>query len=86
MAEKHHTSASCRKSRPSWPLVGAGCSNQIQVAQGQGLVIDCAFVQAEIGCCSLLLLVPKMVLTLYNLHWWCFSCNQLAQGPHMRLQ
>ena len=28
------TSTSCRGSRPSWALVGAGCSNQMQVAQG----------------------------------------------------
>ena len=47
-------------------------SNQLQVAQGQGLVRDCVFVQAAIGCCILPLLVPKMVLTLCNLHWWCF--------------
>ena len=32
------TSASHRGSRLSWALVGAGCSNQMQVAQGQGLV------------------------------------------------
>ena len=32
------TSTSCIGSRPSWALVGAGCSNQLQVAQGQGLV------------------------------------------------
>ena len=39
---------------PSWALVGAGCSNQIQVAQGQGLFMNfCALVQAAIGCsCS----------------------------------
>ena len=28
------TSASCRGSRSSWALVGAGCSNQLQLAQG----------------------------------------------------
>ena len=33
-------SASCGGSRPSWALVGAGCSNQMQVAQGQGQVRD----------------------------------------------
>ena len=38
--EKHTTSASCRGSRPSWALVGAGCSNQI--AQGQVPVRGCA--------------------------------------------
>ena len=80
------TSTSCRGSRPSCAVVGAGCSNQLQVAQGQGLVRDCALVQAAIGCCILLLLVPKMVLTLCNLRWWCFSCHQLAQRPHLHLQ
>ena len=48
----------------SWALVGAGCSSQFQVAQGQGLVRDCALVPAAFGCCILLLLVPKTVLTL----------------------
>ena len=48
---KSITRASCRESRPSWTLVGAGCSNQMQVAQGkQGLIRDCAHVQAAIGC------------------------------------
>ena len=32
------TSASCRRSTPSWALVGAGSSNQMQVAQGQLLI------------------------------------------------
>ena len=35
-----------------------------EVAQGQSLVRDCALEQAAIGCCFLLLLVPKMVLIL----------------------
>ena len=71
---------------PSWALVGAGCSNQMQVAQGQGLVKACALVQAAIGCCIMLLLVPKVVLTLCNLRWWwCLSCHQLAQRPHLHL-
>jgi len=33
--KKNTTSASCRGSRPSWALVEAGCSNQLQLAQGQ---------------------------------------------------
>ena len=53
------------------------------IAQGQVLVRDCTLVQAPIGCCILLLLVPKMVLTLCNLCWWCFSCHHLAQRPHL---
>ena len=32
--------------------------------EGQGLVKECALVQAAIGCRILLLLVPKMVLAL----------------------
>ena len=47
----------------------AGCSNQLQVAQGQVLVRDCSLVQAAVGCFILLLLVTKMVLTLCNLRW-----------------
>ena len=31
-----------------------------------------ALMQAAFGCCILHLLVPKMVLTLCNLRWWCF--------------
>ena len=75
---KNITSPSCRGSRPSWELLGVGSSNQLQVAQGQGLVRDCALMQAAIGCCILLLLVPKMVLTLCNLRWWCFSCTNYS--------
>ena len=80
------TSASCRGSRTSWALVGAGWSDQLQVAQGQGLVRDCALVQAAIHCCILLLLVPKMFLTLCHWRWWWISCHQLAQRPHLHLQ
>ena len=49
-------------SRPSWKQVGGGCSNQMQVAQGQVLARVSALVQAAIRCCILLLLVPKMPL------------------------
>ena len=73
------TSASCRGSRPSWALVGAGCSNQMQVAQGQGLVRDCALVQAAIGCSILLLLVSNKVLTFSNLRWWCPEVHNWAR-------
>ena len=31
-----------------------------------------ALVLPAFGCCIPLLLVPKMVLTLCNLCWWCF--------------
>ena len=45
---KNTTSASCRWSRPPWALVGAGCSNQMRVAQEQVLARVCALVQAAI--------------------------------------
>ena len=54
---KSTTSASCTGSRPSWALVVAGCSNQIQAALGQGSVRVCTLVQVAIGCCILVLLV-----------------------------
>ena len=48
---KNTIRATCREPRPSWAPVEAECSNQMQVAQGQqGLVRDCALVQAAIGC------------------------------------
>ena len=58
------------------------CSNQMQVAQGQGLIRVCPCASCN-GCCILLLLVTKMVLTLCNMGWWCFSCHQLAQILYM---
>ena len=51
-------------------IVQAGCSNKLQVAQKHVLVRVCALVQAAIGCCNLLVLMAKMVLTLGNLRWW----------------
>ena len=48
----------------SWALVGAVCSSQFQVAQGQGLITVCVLVQAAVVCCSLLRLVPKLILIL----------------------
>ena len=70
-----------------------GCQSCVHISKcaswhrtGQGPVRDCALVQAAIGCCILLLLVHKMVLTLSNLHWWCLSCHQLVQRPHLHLQ
>ena len=59
---KNTTSTSCKWSRSSWKLVGAGCSNQMQVPQRQILVRVSALVQAEIGCCILLLLVLLLLL------------------------
>ena len=46
---RNTSSASCRGSRLSWALVGAGCSNQLQVAQGQVLIRACALVRVAIG-------------------------------------
>ena len=69
-------------------IVGAGCSNQMQVAQGQSPVRVCAQVQTAIGFCILFVLsiVPKMVLTLSYFGWWCSSCHQIAQTSHLHLQ
>ena len=80
------TSASWRVWGPSWALVWVEYSNQMQVAQWQGLVWDCARVQAAFGCCILLLLVPKMVFTFCNLlpdYWKCiaFIHNSTAALP-----
>ena len=47
---------------------------------------DLVFVLPAFGCCILLLLVAKMVLTACNLCWWCFTCHQLVQRPHLHLQ
>ena len=67
---KNTTRASCRESRPSWTLVGAGCSNQMQVAQGQqGLVRDCALVQATIGC-AMHMTCNHAATAPCNLRWW----------------
>ena len=68
----------CLVGRGKHHHAGAGCTNQMQVAKGRVLVNDSALVQDSIGCCILLLLVPKMVsLTLCYLHWWCFSCTKV---------
>ena len=47
-------------------FVGAGCSKQMQVAQGQGLVRICALVQAAID--SPVLLVSAKWGGMYNIH------------------
>ena len=39
--------------------------------------------QAAFGCC-IPILVPKMVLTLCNLHWWCVSFHQPAKILHLQ--
>ena len=69
-----------------YDTTSAKSSNQVQVTQGQGLVRDCALVQGAIGYCILLLLVPKMSLTLSNLRWWCFPWHQLVQIKTLHLQ
>ena len=50
---KNTTSANCRGTRPSWALVGAGCSNKLQVAQGHILQQALALVLPAFGCCIL---------------------------------
>ena len=54
--------------------IGVGCSNQMQVAQG---LARSALRWCPCASCIWLLhpvpiLVPKMVLTLCNLRWWCY--------------
>ena len=62
---------SCRGSRPSSALVGAGCRNQLQVAQEQGLVRDCALVQAAIDVFPL---PARHLHTNVHTHKWaCFA-------------
>ena len=48
--DKHYHQRKLQRSRLSWALVGAGCSNQLQVAQGQGLVRVCALVKMACVC------------------------------------
>ena len=55
----------------------------MQVAQGQILIRVYALVLSTIGWCILLLPVPKMVLTLCNLRWWCFCYHQLAHKHNL---
>ena len=54
LVKKNTTSSSCRGSKPSGELVRAGCSNQMQVAQGQVLIRVSDLVQAAIGCCMMI--------------------------------
>ena len=56
------------------------------IAQGHNPQPSLALVLPALGCCILLLLVPKMVSTLCNLHQWCFSWHQLVQRPHLHLK
>ena len=53
--KKNTTSTSCRGSRPSWALVGVGCSNQMQVVQG--IVLSWL---GFLPLCKLLVLLTQM--------------------------
>ena len=84
---KNTTSASCTVSRPSWAQVyrsrmqqpNAACTR----ATPQCKSCPCAsYLHLVAASCSYRL-VPKMVLTLCNLRWWCFSFHQLAQILHL---
>ena len=52
------------------------CVTTVQLAQGHSSLLSphFALVQGGFGSCVLSLLVPKMVLSLYCLHW-CFPSN-----------
>ena len=65
---KNTTSASCRGSRLSWALAGAGYSNQLQLAQVQGPVRDCALVQAAMDETTLQVQVESMCQRLREKH------------------
>ena len=62
------TSTGCRRD------TYAGCSNQMQLAEGHHLNTDLALVLPALGCCLLLRLVPFFNL----LHWWCFRVTTNA--------
>ena len=71
------------------------CINLMQVALIAALVTPTASMTILIcmvvggGGCSCMLLVqpspaaPMLVLSFCNLHWWCFSFNQLAKTLHL---
>ena len=46
---------------------------------------ELAFVLPAFGCCILLLLVPKMALTLCNLHWWWFLQSSTSTIHNLHL-
>ena len=73
----------CWRSRQPWALLGAGCSNQMQVPEWQGLVKDCALVQAAIGCCMSIPLEEvfaqvKHYLKRNHLSYYCTSDEKLC--------
>ena len=68
-------------SRPSWALVEAGCSNQLQLAQEHNSKPDLALVLTAFGYCILLLytsaqdsLDPLQLMLVV-----CFYCHQIAE-------
>ena len=63
---KNTTSTSCRGSRPSWALVGAGCCNQLQFAQGQYPYL--ALLLPALGCCILVVVFPLPTRHLLSAH------------------
>ena len=71
-------------SRPSWELVGAGCSNQLSSKKARSSEGLCP-------CASfnwLLHPAPTSAqdgLDIQHLRWWCFSCHQIVQRSHLHL-
>ena len=64
--------------------IGAGCSNQIQVTQGQDLHWGGALVQAAFGCCiPLLLTCGQDSIETVQLALVVFSFHQLVQILHL---
>ena len=70
------SSASCRKSRPSWAHVGERCCKQMQFAHEQDLVrAACVLVQSTFDCCILLLLTCAQDSLDLQLVLVMFSCQ-----------
>ena len=91
---KNTTSASCTVSRPSWAQVYRNEMQQPNAAciRAPPQCKYCPCVTCIYAAFCSCRLVPKMVLTLCNLRWWCFSFHQLAQystcthGGHRNLR
>ena len=80
---KNTTSASCTVSRPSWAQVYRSGMQQPNAACTRAMQILPLCYLHLVAASRSYRLVPKMVLTLCNLRWWCFSFHQLAQTLHL---
>ena len=99
MTGKNTTSTSCRGSRPSWALVGAGCSNYIiaactraQTLPELALVLPATCAGGDFPVCCIremymYILHNSVRVYSYNYtyksFWWCHDCPM--QGWHSGL-